>query len=35
MCSTSRYMNNTALSAWFCVEALTRRLDASQVKMEE
>jgi hypothetical protein len=33
MCNTSRYKNNTAPSAWFCVEALTRRFVASQVRM--
>jgi len=31
-CSTSRYRNNTVLSAWFCVEALRPRFDASHVR---
>jgi hypothetical protein len=32
MWRTSRYRNRSALSDWFCVEALTRRFVASHVR---
>ena len=35
MWRTSRYRNSSPLSAWFCVDALTRRRTASHVRNAE